>query len=165
MPVAACSVSRLPAGSSQESYAPLVSTTSVPFDTSSAVRFRSSSRYTPDAVSPRLFPARSPPRLLNAAAGGGLKPPPERRLRGAFPHLHHSTVRHKAKRSWHTIGRYLSTQFLSKNCLTLSRPGRRLAWLSETMRALCAIWPRLVRVGAVDVTAVFDKDNPFPRGG
>src|SRR5271166_3934632 len=36
------------------------------------------------------FPTRSPPRLLDAAAVGGLEPPSERRLRGAYPHLRHS---------------------------------------------------------------------------
>lgn len=34
-----------------------------------------------------LFPSRSPPHLLNAAAVGGLVPAPVRRHRGAFPHL------------------------------------------------------------------------------
>lgn len=34
-----------------------------------------------------LFPSRSPPHLLNAAAVGGLVPAPARRHRGAFPHL------------------------------------------------------------------------------
>src|SRR5437867_863923 len=48
---------------------------------------------------PRLFPLRSPPRLLNAAAGGGLKPPPERRLRGTFPHLSHSIAQLSVERS------------------------------------------------------------------
>lgn len=67
-----------------------------------AVRLRSSPRYTPSAVSPRLFPTRSPPRLLDAAAVGGLEPPSERRLRGTYPHLRHSTARHPASRSWHT---------------------------------------------------------------
>ena len=33
-----------------------------------------------------LFPTRSPRHLLNAAAVGGLQPPPVRRLRGARPH-------------------------------------------------------------------------------
>ena len=35
-------------------------------------------------------PRRSPPRLLNAAARGGLEPPPTRRLRRAYLHLPHS---------------------------------------------------------------------------
>ena len=57
------------------------------FDTSSAVHLRSSLRFIPDRVSPDRFPARAPPRLLNAAAVGGLVPAPVRRHRGAFPHL------------------------------------------------------------------------------
>ena len=45
----------------------------------------------------RLFPSRSPPCLLDTAEGGGLKPPSERRLRGAYPHLRHSIVnRHRS---------------------------------------------------------------------
>lgn len=44
---------------------------------------------------PRTWPQRSPPCLLNTAAWGGLKPAPESRLRGAYPHLpcSFSTVR------------------------------------------------------------------------
>ncbi len=65
-----------------------VSTSSVSFfDMSSVVRLHSSSRHAPDAVTPRLFSQRSPPRLLTAAAWDGLKPAPASRLRGAYPHL------------------------------------------------------------------------------
>jgi hypothetical protein len=39
-----------------------------------------------------LFPQRSPPRLLTAAACGGLGPPPDRRSRRASLHHRHSTV-------------------------------------------------------------------------
>ena len=39
---------------------------------------------------PRLFPRRSPPRLLTGAARGGLLPPPARRQRRACLHLSHS---------------------------------------------------------------------------
>src|SRR5713226_3577860 len=46
-----------------------------------------------------FFPLRSPPRLLTAAAGGGLKPPPVRRLRGTFPHLSQSTAQPSVERS------------------------------------------------------------------
>jgi len=53
------------------------------FDTSSVVRFRSPSRLTPAALTARLFPRRSPPRLLTAAARGGLQPSPTGRLRRA----------------------------------------------------------------------------------
>src|SRR5215471_18469476 len=35
----------------------------------------------------RLFPQRSPPRLFTVAACGSLKPAPDGRLRGAYPHL------------------------------------------------------------------------------
>src|ERR1019366_5303825 len=41
------------------------------------VRFRSSSQRSPDVLLGRLFLGRSPPRLLNAAAPGGLEPAPE----------------------------------------------------------------------------------------
>src|ERR1700734_790087 len=41
------------------------------------VCFRSSSQRLPDVLFGRLFPGRLPPRLLNAAAPGGLKPTPE----------------------------------------------------------------------------------------
>src|SRR5258708_3798072 len=57
------------------------------FDASTRVRFHSPSRSAPDAISPRLFPRRSPPRLLTGAARGGLLPPPARRQRRAILHL------------------------------------------------------------------------------
>jgi hypothetical protein len=50
-----------------------------------SVSFRSSSQRSPDALLGRLFLGRSPPRLLIAAAPGGLKPTPESRLRGPSP--------------------------------------------------------------------------------
>lgn len=43
-----------------------------------------------------LFLTRSPPRLLSAAAVGGLQPPPARRLRRAFLHLLRSTAARRA---------------------------------------------------------------------
>ncbi len=70
-----------------QNIAPVSTSSGSGFDMSSVVRLRSSSRRSPDAVTPRLFPQRSPPRLLTAAAWGGLKPAPASRLRGAFPHL------------------------------------------------------------------------------
>src|SRR6516165_5720376 len=57
------------------------------FDASSAVRLRSSSSTLPDGIRSRLFPQRSPPRLFTVAACGSLKPAPDGRLRGAYPHL------------------------------------------------------------------------------
>src|SRR3954452_19562519 len=48
------------------------------------VHSRSPSQLTPDA-SRAPFPQRSPPRLLTAAACGGLQPPPAGRLRRATP--------------------------------------------------------------------------------
>lgn len=39
-----------------------------------------------------LSPSRSPPRLLNAAAPGDLKPAPASRLREAYSHLQYSTT-------------------------------------------------------------------------
>ena len=62
------------------------------FDTSSTVRFRSPSQLIPDPLSARLFPQRSPPRLLTDAACGGLRPPPAGRSRRANLHLWHSTT-------------------------------------------------------------------------
>ena len=87
-----------------------------PFDTSSVDRSRSSSWPTPDALKARLFPRRSPPRLLTAAARGGLQPPPAGRPRRttspnrAWPlHLRCSTASISSifyidfsLRSWHT---------------------------------------------------------------
>jgi hypothetical protein len=77
------------------------------FDTSLAVHLRSSLRLSPDRVSPDLFPTRSPPRLLSAAAVGGLEPAPARRLRGTCPHLSCSMAARKNSSflapSWHTI--------------------------------------------------------------
>ena len=52
----------------------------------------SSSRRSPDPVSPGLFPKRSPQRLLTVAASGGLGSPPARRARRATLHHWHSTV-------------------------------------------------------------------------
>jgi hypothetical protein len=51
------------------------------FDTSSVDRSRSPSWPTPDALTGTPFPQRSPPRLLTAAACGGLRPPPAGRPR------------------------------------------------------------------------------------
>src|SRR5215469_10399337 len=61
-PVATCSVIRHPAGSSEERYTPLVSTT-LDFLTTRLrkVHFRSSLRCIPARVSLALFPQRSPP--------------------------------------------------------------------------------------------------------
>src|SRR5580693_3170006 len=56
------------------------------------VCFRSSSQHSPDVLIGRLFLGRSPPRLLNAAAPGGLKPTPESRLREALSHLRYSSA-------------------------------------------------------------------------
>jgi hypothetical protein len=67
-----------------------------------AVCLRSSPRYLPDRGLAAAFPTRSPPCLLNTAAVGGLEPPSERRPRGTYPHLRHSTAERPALRSWHT---------------------------------------------------------------
>jgi hypothetical protein len=56
------------------------------------VYFRSSSWPTPDAITSRLFRNAQHERLLTAAPCGGLRPPPARRPRGAFPHLPCSTA-------------------------------------------------------------------------
>ena len=59
----------------------------VNFGTSSMVRSRSSLQISPDRFYSCLFLRRSPPTLLTPAARSGLKPAPDRRLRGASPHL------------------------------------------------------------------------------
>ena len=59
----------------------------VNFGTSTAVRLRSSLQISPDGICSRLFLRRSPPTLLTPATRSGLKPAPDRRLRGASPHL------------------------------------------------------------------------------
>jgi len=87
MPDAAWAVDRLPPDLSRGNDSPRFRRRSYAFDTSSAVHLRSTPRSLPDRVSPGLFPTRSRPRLLSAAAVGGLQPPPVRRLRGASPHL------------------------------------------------------------------------------
>ena len=99
---AARAVIRLPADSSREYRAPPVLTTSEPFRhvISGSLSLISLILTWRDLVTP--FPIRSPPRLLGAAAMGGLKPPSERRLRGTYPHLHHSTACLPGLRSWHT---------------------------------------------------------------
>src|SRR5215471_15086538 len=49
------------------------------------------------------FPHRSPPGLLTRAAGGGLQPPPARRLRGAVPHLVCSKAASECSRHMHSF--------------------------------------------------------------
>ena len=87
---------------------PAVLTSSPRFDTSSVVHLRSTLRPIPDQIEFGLFLSRSPPCLLNAAAVGGLKPPPVRRLRGTYPHLLCSIAALKdfhllCAPSWHTL--------------------------------------------------------------
>ena len=86
MPDADRAVSRLPpALSRSRDLAPVSTSSKELFDTSSAVHLRSTPQSIPDRVIARPFPTCLPPRLLNAAAVGGLKPPPARRLRGGHP--------------------------------------------------------------------------------
>src|SRR6516164_4702597 len=68
MPDVALTVNRCPQRLSRSNHHSPVSTSTYAFDTSSAVHFRSSFRYAPDAVMPRLFRNRSPPWLLTTAA-------------------------------------------------------------------------------------------------
>jgi hypothetical protein len=64
-------------------------------------RFRSPSRLTPAALTARLFPRRSPPRLLTAAARGGLQPSPAGRPRRATrPPAQLLHLRHSSAISW-----------------------------------------------------------------
>jgi len=62
------------------------------FDTSSAVRLRSSLLTSPDRLNGPPFLQRSPPRLFTVAACSGLKPTPDGRLRGTYPHLPRSSA-------------------------------------------------------------------------
>jgi hypothetical protein len=87
---------------------PAVLTSSPRFDTSSVVHLRSTLRSIPDQIEFGLFLSRSPPRLLNAAAVGGLEPPPVQRLRGVYPHLLCSIAAPRGFHplcvpSWHTL--------------------------------------------------------------
>ena len=87
MPDAAWAVNGRPPGSSQDEEATLVSTSSFRLSTRQRQRtyvHRSSSRPIPDAIEPRLFPRRSAQRSSANAPVGGLKPPPEGRLRRAI---------------------------------------------------------------------------------
>ena len=90
-PVAVRSVIRHPADLSQVHHTLLVSTT-LEFLTTRLrrVHFRSSLECLPARVSPALLLQRSLPRLFTAAAWGGLRPAPESRSRGTFPHLSRS---------------------------------------------------------------------------
>ena len=72
----------------------------ISFDASAVVHTRSSSRRSPDPVTPGLSPERSPRRLLTDAASGGLGSPPARRTRRA--NLHH----------WHSTGLVLTTFYV-----------------------------------------------------
>ena len=72
----------------------------ISFDASAVVHTRSSSRRSPDPVTPGLSPERSPRRLLTDAASGGLGSPPARRARRAD--LHH----------WHSTGLVLTTFYV-----------------------------------------------------
>jgi hypothetical protein len=98
MPETTWAVLGYPPGSSRTIQASPVSISSFPFDTSAMVRSRSPSWSIPAALNGATFPQRSPPRLLTAAACGGLQPPPEGRLRrttsptGQPLHLRHSTA-------------------------------------------------------------------------
>ncbi len=83
MPDTAWPVGRLPPGSSRDGFLPWFRCHLMTVDTSSVDRLRSPPWPTPDALTARLFPQRSPPRLLTAAACGGLRPPPARRPRRA----------------------------------------------------------------------------------
>jgi hypothetical protein len=74
------------------------------FDRSSTVCFRSSLRDTPQRDQVPPFLQRSPPPLLTAAACSGLHPAPDRRMRGASPHLLHSSIPPSSSVcSWHTV--------------------------------------------------------------
>src|ERR1700751_2365987 len=76
-----------PPDSSQVNEFPLVSTSSCTFRHFTSGLLALVSLSLPRRGRPPPFPQRSPPRLFAVAACGGLKPPPDGRLRGACPHL------------------------------------------------------------------------------
>jgi hypothetical protein len=83
MPETAWAVDGYPPGLSRSSFATPVSISSDFISTRQRQRayaHRSSSRTSPDAVEPRLFPRRSPQRSSANAARGGLEPLPAERL-------------------------------------------------------------------------------------
>jgi hypothetical protein len=93
MPDTAKPINRHPPGSSQDKHQTLVLMSSMPYDTSSMVHCRSSSRTTP-ATSRVTFPQRSPRQSSANAACGGLEPSPAQRFRRTYLHLQHSTAIH-----------------------------------------------------------------------
>lgn len=96
MPETAWAVNGYPPDSSRGSLTTPVSISSDLISTRQrqrALAHRSSSRTSPDAIQPRLFPRRSPQRSSANAARGGLEPLPAERLRRANNlHLSHSTA-------------------------------------------------------------------------
>ena len=76
-----------------------------------AVHFRSSPWSSPD-VFKTPSPRRSPPRLLDAAARGGLGPAPASRSRGALPHLLRSKTQSRSR--WLQV--HLGCLRLSPSC-------------------------------------------------
>ena len=112
MPDADRAVSRYPSDSSRSRTPPPVLTPPVIVSTR-LQRFTCVRLHGPHLTGlARLFPTRSPPRLLNAAAVGGLKPPPARRLRGTFPHLLCSMAAWRASAPLCTFVAHVYVRFL-----------------------------------------------------
>jgi hypothetical protein len=117
MPDTTWPVSRHPPGSSRAISASPVSMSSVgAFDTSTMDRSRSSSWPTPDALTARLFPRRSPPTALDRSSSGWFAASPyrtaaeDRQPQTASPSISDAAPHQSARsststlllRSWHT---------------------------------------------------------------
>src|SRR6201993_5575002 len=126
--------------------APLMAMVSMPLwldDTSTAVRGYSSSWSPPD-TSRAPFPHRSPRRSLANAACGGLKPPPDRRLRRAKPS---SPAEHRFLKS------YLSTSrppFLVRGALAVALVGRHSSAHSRILPVAASPTPGQCHFAVVD---------------
>ena len=88
----------------------------------------------------RLFPRRSPPRLLTAAARGGLRPPPARRPRRATqPYRPSSSISCTAP---HPAAWSSTSSLLQRSCSHLSAPSKAL--LALALPAITVFSPGLI---------------------
>src|SRR5713101_7688723 len=97
----------------------------------------SSSRRSPDPLVAGLFPQRSPPRLLTAAAWGGLGSPPARRTRRVYLHHWHGTL--CGLSTFYVETTSLSGHTTRSNRISISRPAQYLtlpAWGREVLEHL-----------------------------
>ena len=116
------------------------------FDASAVVYTCSSSRHSPDPVSPGLLPKRSPQRLLTAAASGGLGSLPAQRARRANLHHWHSTV--------HAGGFYVTVTLLS---------GHTTRVFSRIFLGTLTTWTTITLFGEQQV--IIDSEGAMPVAG